>query len=86
MEMRGNRELFNGDKNIGVHEICNTLHFGPDRNHNAYYTARFEKNSQSGFHQDFHNYKLEWTPEHLKFFVNNELVGTVDAGGKFYMQ
>jgi|TARA_Y100000817_G_scaffold46160_1_gene32256 hypothetical protein len=29
-------------------------------------------------HQDFHNYAIEWTPDHVAFFIDDELVRFVD--------
>jgi beta-glucanase (GH16 family) len=80
MESRGNRQLFNGNTNVGVEQFASTLHFGPDANHNGFMHAHYEKNNRPGFDRNFHNYKLEWTPNHLKFFVDNQLIGTVNPG------
>lgn len=83
MESRGNRQLYIGNTNIGVQQISDTLHWGPDRNHNKFMKTHFERNLKDGYNSDFHNYQLEWTPEHIKISVNNVEMGTVTppAGG-----
>jgi hypothetical protein len=86
MESRGNRQLFSPEgKNVGVEQVSETLHFGPFFPHNGYEKAHFTKNSVpfDGFDQEFHNYQLEWTPDHISWSIDNVLVGTVvpPAGG-----
>lgn len=81
MEGRGNRNLFNGNTNVGTEQIGSTLHFGPQWDVNGFMTAHYEKNSNPGFNEGFHNYKLEWTENYIKFYVDNNLVGDVDNHG-----
>ncbi|CAB3363618.1 Hypothetical predicted protein [Cloeon dipterum] len=88
MESRGNRELgsFGGaGVNIGVEQVSSTMHWGPDFAHNRYYLTHWERNSVPGFNNDFHLYQVEWTPDYIKFSVDNVEQGTVTppAGG-FY--
>lgn len=80
MESRGNRQLFNGNVNVGVEEVSSTLHFGPDYDHNGFMTAHYEKHRSPGYDKKFHLYKLKWTSTQIKFYVDNKLSGTVDAG------
>jgi beta-glucanase (GH16 family) len=44
-------------------------------------TAHYEKNNRQGFNEGFHNYKLEWTQNFIKFYVDNQLVGDVNNNG-----
>jgi hypothetical protein len=86
MESRGNRKLFNPQGvNIGTEQVSSTLHFGPQWDMNGYENAHFESQTavDAGFDRDFHLYEVEWTPNHIKFFVDSQELGTVNppAGG-----
>jgi len=86
MESRGNRDLREGNVNIGVEQFGSTLHFGSDPGHDAWQAAHYLKNSPSGqgFDKEFHVYKLTWTPEYLKFYVDDAEVGTVNVDQGFF--
>ncbi|CAG9855666.1 unnamed protein product [Phyllotreta striolata] len=85
MESRGNRQLYAGNKNIGVDEVACTLHWGPDPAHNQWEKTHYEKNLNGGFDKDFHKYQLEWTPEHIQLSIDDAVVGTVTPpGGGFW--
>ncbi|XP_059491029.1 uncharacterized protein LOC132205777 [Neocloeon triangulifer] len=90
MESRGNRELgsFGGaGVNIGVEQISSTMHWGPDPGHNRYYQTHWERNSAAGngYNNDFHLYQVEWTPDYIKFAIDNVELGTVaPPPGGFY--
>lgn len=81
MEGRGNRNLFSGNTNVGTEQFGSTLHFGPQWDVNGFMTSHYSKNNNPGYNEGFHNYKLEWTESHIKFFVDNNLVGNVDNNG-----
>ncbi|KAL9698639.1 hypothetical protein quinque_002080 [Culex quinquefasciatus] len=75
MESRGNLEYrFPGGEHLGVEHVGQTLHFGPTTWLNGYETATTAKNSPAGegFNKDFHRYQLEWTPEYMKFSIDDE--------------
>jgi len=71
LEARGNQQLFDVEKtHIGVEQVAQSLHFGPNHKMNAWEKTHFESNSPQdrGFDLDFHLYQLEWTPgKHLRF-------------------
>lgn len=78
MESRGNLHFENYTKEeIGVQQISCTLHWGPDKNFNRYKLTHFMKRNDSGFHLDYHRYQLEWTPDFIKFSVDDEETGKV---------
>ncbi|KAJ8930603.1 hypothetical protein NQ314_016573 [Rhamnusium bicolor] len=80
MESRGNKELKNGDgQNIGTQQVGSTLHFGPNYNYNRYEYAHFEKNNASGYDTNFHTYGMQWNPDNISFYVDDEVIGT-DTG------
>ncbi|CAG7835655.1 unnamed protein product [Allacma fusca] len=87
MESRGNLNLRNArGLNIGPEQVGSTLHYGPFFPMNGWDKAHFEKNllKDQGFDKNFHEYGLEWTPDHIKFLVDDEVIGTVaptDKGG-----
>jgi beta-glucanase (GH16 family) len=84
MESRGNRELLSGTKNVGVGQVSSTLHFGPKENVDAWRYAHLSKNDEQGFNNDFHTFKLIWTPQKLQFFVDGDAVGVFNANKGFY--
>lgn len=77
MESRGNRNLTINGGYIGVQQIGQTVHF-PNR-----YSAHTKNNDNRGFDQGFHLYQLVWTPTKIRFLIDNEVIGTVDAGKPF---
>jgi len=83
MESRGNRDLRNGGAQIGVQQSASTLHWGPDPAHNKFMSTHYEKNFNQGLNQAFHRYQVEWTPEHIKFSIDDVQIGIVTppAGG-----
>lgn len=78
MESRGNIHFKNFKKEeIGVEQVSSTLHWGPDKNFNKYPLTHFTINNESGFHLDFHRYQLEWTPDYIKFSIDDEETGKI---------
>lgn len=84
MELRGNRNLFNGNTNVGVEQTGSTMHFGPYWNVNGWPTTHYTRNRVPGFDANFHLYKLVWGPNQIQFLVDNEIIGTVNAGNGFW--
>ncbi|XP_055374595.1 beta-1,3-glucan-binding protein-like isoform X2 [Condylostylus longicornis] len=86
LESRGNRELYNNGVNIGVEQYGTTLHYGPDPNYNGWKYAHFVQNARNneGFNKDFHKYTLEWTPEYMKFYLDDVETGTFNAEDGFF--
>nr|AAZ08499.1 gram negative bacteria binding protein 2 [Nasutitermes magnus] len=84
-EGRGNKQLIQNGQNIGTELSSSTLHFGPFWPLNGYEHAHFEKNSapNNGFDVDFNRFQLEWTPDYIRFSINDEIIGQVTptAGG-----
>lgn len=87
IETRGNRNLWNPKGiHVGVEQMESTLHFGPRPGLNGYSYTNFKRNSQPGFAEDFHTYKLIWTPQMMTFKVDDNTVGSVNstADGGFW--
>lgn len=84
MEARGNRQLTKNGVNIGTEQVGSTLHFGLDTNNNRWDKAHFEKNLANGFDKDFHRYGVEWSDQHIKFYMDDQLMGTVEPQNGFW--
>jgi hypothetical protein len=86
MESRGNRRLFNGAVNVGTEQAGSTMHFGPNPSQNGWPTAHFTRNQVPGYDNAFHVYRLEWTPTGIRFLIDGNLVGDVQAGQGFWQR
>lgn len=87
LESRGNR-LYTDHENqpIGVEHFGSTLHFGPRWDQSAWSTSTFGTKSEpgKGFDCDFHKYKLEWTPQHIRFYLDGKQVGSIPVDDGFW--
>lgn len=77
LESRGNSNFTLNNANIGVQQISSTLHWGPDNAHNRYTNTTWNRISEKGYDNDFHNYQLLWTPDNITFSVDREVLGIV---------
>lgn len=84
MELRGNRQLFSGNTNVGVEQAGSTMHFGPSPDQNGWPTTHFTRNQFPGFDVNFHVYRLIWTPSYIQFEIDGRVVGNVPAGDGFW--
>lgn len=83
MEIKGNLDYWNPDQNmlhVGVEHVGSTLHYGPRWDINGWSSTTASRNRHPGYHDDFHLYKMEWTPDRMQFFVDNESLLTVTPG------
>jgi beta-glucanase (GH16 family) len=69
MEARGNRNFTINDVNIGVDQIGSNFQFG-----GVWETIHGDVINEKGFHEDFHIYKLVWSPEEMTTFVDDEKI------------
>lgn len=79
MESRGNE----GD--VGVGTVTSTLHWGPSADQNRFMKTHGEKKTGSWFN-DYHTWRLEWTPDHIITFVDNQQILNVDPGSGGFWQ
>lgn len=79
MESRGNLNYVQDGVNIGAEQVGGTLHYGVDYTMNGWPKAHYDKNTApgQGWNKDFHRYQVEWTPEYIKFSIDDEEMGTV---------
>merc|ERR1719239_482528 len=77
MESRGNSGSY------GTGHVSSTLHWGPDAGHN-----KFQKTTgsqyDSDWHNNFHEWKLEWTPDHLVTSIDGKQIMHVNPGSNFW--
>ncbi|ERL93924.1 beta-1,3-glucan-binding protein-like [Dendroctonus ponderosae] len=79
MESRGNRDLTDSSgRNLGSQLAFSTLHWGPSPAENKFSQTHWEKSNSSGFNKDFHIYKVVWNPEGFQFYIDEELIGTLN--------
>ncbi|XP_050515651.1 beta-1,3-glucan-binding protein-like [Diabrotica virgifera virgifera] len=78
METRGNKELIkpNG-QNIGTPLLSTTLHWGANAQTNQYAQTHYETTIPEGFDQAYHKYQVEWTPDFIKFSLDDREIGRV---------
>lgn len=86
MESRGNRRLFAGSTNVGTEQVGSTMHYGPRWDINGWPNAHFERNSRPPYSDGFHTYKMIWTQDFIRFFIDNVEIGTVSAGNGFWVR
>jgi beta-glucanase (GH16 family) len=80
VETRGNRRLLNREGvNVGADQVESTLHFGPTPTLNGYPFTNFQVNRTGGFNNDFHTYRMAWTPTSFEFAVDDMVLGVVNA-------
>ncbi|XP_053681606.1 beta-1,3-glucan-binding protein-like [Sabethes cyaneus] len=87
VESRGNLDYRDASGvHIGVEQVGSTLHFGPSYDMNGYETTVSHLNSApgQGFNVGFHRYQLEWTPDHITFSVDDQVLRRIDAGTGFW--
>lgn len=69
-----------------MEQIGSTLHYGPYWPLNGYHEATMNKNSPpaEGYHKDFHNYQLKWTPTSITFGIDDVDTGTISVDKGFW--
>lgn len=85
MEMRGNRDLLADGGHVGNQQAGSTIHFGPSTSvKNQWPLAHLSRNQYPGFNENFHLYKLTWSPADISFLIDNVVVGTIRPGNGFW--
>lgn len=87
VESRGNVNLRTGGRSIGVDEMGSTMHWGPRWPFNAFPKTGTLRHAANGatFGNRFHKYRVDWGPDFgLKFFLNDELIMTVNPPNGFW--
>nr|ACI32832.1 beta-1,3-glucanase [Anthocharis cardamines] len=77
VESRGNRNMLSNGVNIGTQEAGSTLHYGPFPGLNGWERAHWLRRNNQGYDRNFHRYQLEWTPDHLRFLIDDQEIGFI---------
>nr|QFS20852.1 beta-1,3-glucanase [Antheraea pernyi] len=80
VESRGNRNMFHNGVHIGTQEAGSTLHYGPYPELNGWERAHWIRRNSAGYNSAFHRYQLEWTPDFLRFSIDDVELGRVTPG------
>ncbi|XP_050415451.1 beta-1,3-glucan-binding protein [Patella vulgata] len=67
----------NGGQKIGVQRVTSSIHLGPDASGDRHITGA--KYKTSGDWHGFHTYKLDWSPDHVILYVDDQMVTRVDV-------
>jgi hypothetical protein len=72
IDIRGNRQLFNGDKvNVGSEQNCPDIRYGTKEEKKIVYDC-LSTAPQEGFDTKFHDYSVTWSPESLTLAIDDE--------------
>jgi beta-glucanase (GH16 family) len=77
VEARGNARLMDKGVNIGAEQAASTLHWGPYYPLNGYAQTSWSKNIVPGYDKAFHRYQVEWTPDYIKFSLDDAELGRI---------
>ncbi|XP_063379340.1 beta-1,3-glucan-binding protein-like [Cydia fagiglandana] len=80
VESRGNRNMLSNGLHIGTQEAGSTLHYGPYPELNGWDRAHWVRRNTNGYNSNFHRYQLEWTPDFLRFSIDDVELGRVTPG------
>ncbi|CAG0907631.1 unnamed protein product [Cyprideis torosa] len=79
VESRGNVDYhFKGEQQIGEKLAGSTLHYGPHPE--MIRKAHAEIIRTKGFGSEFTVYKVEWTPDYIRFSYDGIVIDTIDPG------
>ncbi|XP_071483948.1 beta-1,3-glucan-binding protein-like [Diadema antillarum] len=87
VEARGNTDLRDATgTSVGVDQVGSTMHWGPFWPYNGYPKTHATKNLADGetFGNSFHKFVLDWTPSDLKFYIDDDLILTVNPPTGFW--
>ncbi|XP_047740155.1 beta-1,3-glucan-binding protein-like [Hyalella azteca] len=77
-QIDGGNDDFGG---IGNHVAASTLEWGPDNDHKFFLThATYKTTDGSSFADNFHTWRMEWTPDSATFYLDEKQVLRVDPG------
>lgn len=74
VESRGNRDLYQGNDNIGIKKLSSCLHFGESA---GVKSEQCGTRSQSGLATKFNKYQMVWTENVIQFGINGKSYRTV---------
>jgi hypothetical protein len=79
VEIIGNRDLVQGGRNIGINNMGVAMHWGPAWDDNHYWLTNLHKSDGRNYGDNFHTYILDWSPNGIRFFVDDENQALMDV-------
>ncbi|KAK6172293.1 hypothetical protein SNE40_015984 [Patella caerulea] len=68
---------WNNGQKIGVQRVTSSIHLGPNPSGDRHITGA--KTKTSGDWHGFHTYKMDWSPDHVILYVDDQMVTRVDV-------
>jgi hypothetical protein len=81
IENIGNRNFRNsGGEMIGIQKMASTLHWGPRWDANRYWLTSLPKwDNAANYGDNFHTFYFDWSPNGLRFFIDDENQALLDV-------
>lgn len=90
VEGRGNAHLTDQATNVntGAEQFGTTLHFGTQWYNDDWWSSHVTVNTAAGngFDADFHEYGMEWSPDHIQLSLDGQVRGTFPTGDGYFKQ
>jgi len=79
VEIIGNRDLVQNGQPIGIPKMGVAMHWGPNWDDNKYWLTNLHKTDGRNYGDNFHTYILDWSPNGLRFFIDDENQALMDV-------
>jgi hypothetical protein len=79
VEIIGNRDLVQNGQKIGIEKMGVAMHWGPAYDDNHYWLTNLHKTDGRTYGDNFHTYILDWSPNGLRFFIDDENQALMDV-------
>jgi len=79
VEIIGNRDLTQGGQSIGINKMGVAMHWGPSWDDNHFWLTNLHKHDNRNYGDNFHTYILDWSPNGLRFFIDDENQALMDV-------
>jgi len=79
VEIIGNRDLKKDGQPIGISKMGVAMHWGPSPDQNKFSLTNLHKTDNSNYGDNFHNYILDWSPNGIRFFIDDENQALMDV-------
>jgi beta-glucanase (GH16 family) len=79
VEIIGNRYLKQNGQPIGIPKMGVAMHWGPSSDDNKFWLTNLHKTDGRNYGDNFHNYILDWSPNGIRFFIDDENQALMDV-------
>jgi hypothetical protein len=79
VEIIGNRYLRMNGESIGIDKMGVAMHWGPSPSENRFWLTNLHKHDGRNYAENFHTYILDWSPNGIRFFVDDENQALMDV-------